>query len=103
MSAPPAENETSISDAELHRLSAAVEAVAPVRAVPARITGGRRWQSLPHSTGGDLPISPPTRIPISTDAGLVMYGFHQLTAVQRERVFAALGPRCEEMRNDVEQ
>lgn len=84
MNAPRAASGTSISEAELRRWAAAIETAAPgVVALPARIIGGRRWSILPGVAPRSLPSSPPERIALGGEAGLVLYGADGLDARAR--------------------
>lgn len=77
----------------LTSLCAALRRDFPVEVIPARITG-KRWgcfNGSEEACGNELPLSPPERVQVAPDLGVLVYGWFELNEAQRDCLIKCIG------------
>lgn len=77
----------------LAALCAALKRDFPVEAIPARVTG-KRWgcfNGSEEATRSELPLTPPERIEVAPGLGVLVYGWFELSEIQRDVLIKCIG------------
>jgi hypothetical protein len=79
-----------MKEQQLQQLCHDISTEFDVSVIPTHIINGRRWEFIGNKRQTEIPVSPPYRIKVSEEWGMIIYNWHSLLPQQQQNIVSLI-------------